>query len=367
MKKTLMGTTALVAAAVAVSGARADEMMAEPISISVGGNSHWGVAIVDNDAAANNDDIALSNDVELSFTGSTVLDSGLEVGVRIEIEGEEHADQGDRNYAYVSGSFGEVRIGNDSDMSEKMGTAAPYATYFYGLNTPYWSGSFSSGVSISTFAGSGFSDGATLLYFSPVINGFQFGVSYTPESGEEARSDTADLSEGNDVYSVGARYDGAFGDAGVTVAVGYASQDTAAVAAAPADTDSHTIDGTGYDVTASAIAAAPGSTTDDMAVGLVVSMSGVSIGGSYRVTDDGSPDDSTAYDVGIMYGDGPWNISLNWGHGEDADDGLDTDLARLLANYNIGPGINLAGAVGTDSPASGQDTTFAGIALAISF
>ena len=46
---------------------------------------------------------------------------------------------------------------------------------------------------------------------------------------------------------------------------------------------------------------------------------------------------------------------------------MDIDLARLLANYNVGPGINLIGAIGSDSPASGQDTTFAGVALTISF
>ena len=56
-------------------------MMAEPISISIGGNSHWGVALSDNDAAPDNDDIAISADVELHFDGSTVLDSGFEVGV----------------------------------------------------------------------------------------------------------------------------------------------------------------------------------------------------------------------------------------------------------------------------------------------
>jgi hypothetical protein len=344
MKKTLMGTTALVAAAVAISGARADEMMAEPISISVGGNSHWGVAVFDNEALASSDDIALSNDVELNFTGSTVLDTGLEVGVRIEIEGEEHADQGDRTYAFVSGSFGEIRIGNDSDMSEKMGTSAPYATFFYGINTPYWSGSFSGADSgdnwMTTFAGSSFSDGASLLYFSPVLNGFQFGVSYTPESGAEARSGTASVSEGNDVYSVGARYDGAFGDAGVTIAAGHASNDS----------DS-------------------GANVTDSAAGLVVSMSGVSVGGSYMVTDqdDGSSDDMTQYDVGIMYGEGPWVISVNWGHQEDDDAGVNVDFSRVLANYNIGPGINLAGAIGSDSSDSAGDTTFAGIALAISF
>ena len=42
-------------------------MMAEPISLSIGGNSHWGIAVVDNEAADANDDIAISNDVEIHF------------------------------------------------------------------------------------------------------------------------------------------------------------------------------------------------------------------------------------------------------------------------------------------------------------
>ncbi len=362
MKKTLMGTTALVAAAVAVSGARADEMMAEPISISIGGNSHWGVAIVDNEAAANDDDIAISNDVELNFGGSTVLDSGIEIGIRIEIEGEQSGDQGDETYAYLSGSFGTVRIGNDDTAAYSMGTVAPYATYFYGLNTPYWAGSFSSGGWMSTLAGTDVGDSATLLYFSPVINGFQFGVSYAPEGGVEARSGTASTAEGGDVVSVGARYDGAFGDAGVTIAAGYVQQDVAATAAVAAT------DHMDYAHATMGSAAMPGRTVTDMAGGIVVSMSGISVGGSYRVTDDDmGDDDTTSVDAGIMYGDGPWAVSVNWGNRSNDDAADDTDFARLLANYNIGPGINLAGAFGSDSPDGGQDTTFAGVALAISF
>ena len=104
-----------------------------------------------------------------------------------------------------------------------------------------------------------------------------------------------------------------------------------------------------------------------MAVGVSVSMSGVSVGGSYRVTDNESPDNTVQYDIGVRYGEGPWSVSLNWGHGEDSDTGMDIDLTRLLANYNVGPGINLIGAVGSDSPAGSGDTTFAGVALSIYF
>ena len=341
MKKALMGTTALVAAAV-TSGVAADEMMAEPISISVGGNSHWGIAIVDNEMNSDtSDDIALSNDVELRFAGSTVLDSGVEVGVRIEIEGEQSGDQGDETYMYLEGSFGTIRVGNDDPAGYAMGTAAPYATWFYGINTPYWVGSFSGPNSNwhSTFITGNAGDSASVMYFSPVINGFQFGVSYAPEAGEEARSGTADRSKGNDLTSVGARYDGAFGDAGVTVAGGYASKDMA---------DSGTL--------------------TDMSAGVVVSMSGVSVGGSFRTTDhDDGTDDTEQYDVGISYGDGPWTVSLNYGEQTQDSAGIDSTYARILGNYNLGPGINLAGAVGQDTLASDENTTFAGVAMAISF
>ena len=462
-------------------------MAAEPISITVGGNSHWGIAVVDNDldgkgtdadgeALPETDDIAISNDVELRFAGSTVLDSGVEVGVRIEIEGEESSDQGDETYAYVEGSFGTLRIGNDDPASYSMGTAAPYATYFYGINTPYWSGSFTGNPSNwhSTFADAGAGDSASVMYYSPVINGFQFGVSYAPEAGSEAQSGTAGRGKGHDVYAVGARYDGAFGDAGVTIAAGYASKDVPKVAAVdpmPARYDIKIMDFTatqvyltadgsspstqaGEDVpvfenpmwkpnrddftvpdgtdaaqaqtnyetaltayetaveneattynadlngdgTATPVykyhqvgsgensgneyymtdgeAAMPGRTVTDYSVGVVVSMSGVSVGGSYRATDDDKTgsDDMVQYDVGISYGEGPWVVSLNYGNMSQDDNGkgvkTDNDYSRLMANYNLGPGINLAGVIGRDSFNVGDndgDTTFAGMALGISF
>ena len=340
-------------------------MMAEPISISVGGNSHWGIAIVDNEANSDaSDDVALSNDVELRFAGSTVLDSGIEVGVRIEIEGEESSDQGDETYMYLEGSFGTIRVGNDDPASYQMGTAAPYATWFYGINTPYWVGSFSGPVNSnwhSTFASAGQSDGASVMYFSPVINGFQFGLSYAPEAGSEARSGTASRSKGNDVVAVGARYDGAFGDAGVTVASGYASRDVPEVMAAAAVAPSP------GDVGSAAVDAAPGRTVTDWSAGVVVSMSGVSVGGSYRSTDnDDGSDEVEQYDVGISYGEGPWTVSINYGEMTQGS-ATDNGYARLLGNYNLGPGINLAGAIGQDTFADDEDTTFAGIAMAISF
>ena len=175
---------------------------------------------------------------KLRFAGSTVLDSGLEVGVRIEIEGEQSGDQGDETYAYLEGSFGTFRVGNDDPASYSMATAAPYATYFYGLNSPYWSGSFTGNPSNwhSTFPDAGAGDSASIMYYSPVVNGFQFGLSYAPEAGSEAQSATASRAKGHDILALGLRYDGAFGDAGVTVSAGYASKDVPKGADVPSKT-----------------------------------------------------------------------------------------------------------------------------------
>ena len=55
----------------------------------------------------------LFQDAEIHFTGSTVLDNGLEVGARIELAGEDDDDgQIDESWIYFSGGFGEVRMGS---------------------------------------------------------------------------------------------------------------------------------------------------------------------------------------------------------------------------------------------------------------
>ena len=90
-------------------------------------------------------------------------DSGVEVGVIVNVEGEQSDDQADAKI-YVDGSFGSIRIGNDDTASYKMSTAAPYATYFYGINTPWWSGDLT-GYWHSTFAGANARHSASMIYF----------------------------------------------------------------------------------------------------------------------------------------------------------------------------------------------------------
>ena len=338
-KKVLLGTTALVAAGFAVQDARA----ADPISLSVGGYSYWAGFFADYDAD-NTGDAAIRHESEIHFKGSTVLDNGLEVGVRLELEGEhQDGDQMDESYAYISGSFGTLRVGNDDPAAYQMATAAPYPDYIFNGNTPFFS---PSGAFLSTFPYA--SDSASLIYFTPALGGLSVAVSYAPEGsgearaggipdGSSARSAYATAVETDDeIASIGIRYDGSMGmDMGVAAAAGWTQFDD---------------------------------NTDGMNVGLSLSMGSFGVGGSYmdREVDTGADPEPT-YDLGATYSDGPMTLGVSWITQDEV-----ADLYRLQLAYDLGAGVSVNSAIGMDSPevAAGKpdnDTTFVGTSLILGF
>jgi len=387
MKKVLLGTTALVSAGLVAQNAQA----ADPIELSVGGYHNWAFFFASNDdnpAAGtlpaepgfNNGDHDIKFDGEVQLRGSTVLDNGLEVGVRIEIEGETQGDQLDENYAWIEGSFGTFRFGNDDPASAIMATAAPYLNYVFGANSPsvfanglsqFFARSGSTGVgpsgtlrsrfaagaypTFATFPNQSFDD-ASLYYFTPVFNGFQFGVSYAPDNGEAVQagnyllpvklataSVTSPAQTHAEVYSVAGRYDGAVGDLGVTVAAGWMRM---------------------YDKAFNNRAVTLQSTDSDAwDVGLVLYWGNWGLGGSYLNNEDWhnvSGTDTEAFDVGLAYwSDGAWSAGIYWLHQEidyaagnlvaGANITDEFDAYRLMGQYDLGPGIAVTGALGLDT------------------
>lgn len=398
MKKVLLGTTALVSAGLVAQQAQA----ADPIVLNVGGYQNWATWIGKNDSNAataslpaqpgfNRYDNRIVFDGEIQFKGKTVLDNGLEVGVRFELEGETQGDQQDETYVYIEGSFGTFRVGNDDPVSYSMSTAAPYLNYLFGANSPTI---FTNGLSQffsatgRTAAGAGYAtfatfpgmtgDDAQLMYFTPVFNGFQFGVSYAPDQGE-ARSGggyflgTRSGAGGAlaEEWSIAGRYDGEVGDLGVTVALGY---DQAV----------------GRTVT-STVQAADHEAWD---AGLVLYYGNWGFGGSYLNVQNMrgvANTDQWAYDLGIAYwSDGAWSAGAYWLHSE-TDYAAGTlgvaagpvagagnavtdkfDAYRLMTQYDMGPGIAVTGAVGFDQFDDGganqtYDSYFAGAGIMVSF
>src|SRR5512145_1224405 len=125
MKRALLGTTALIGAVIDL-GAATPALAESPIQLSVGGffRTAYMVVLDDDNSLPNNnaqepgDDKAedgVFSDAEIHFVGRTVLDNGLEVGARVELEGETADDQIDEAWIYFSGGFGEVRMGSTDD------------------------------------------------------------------------------------------------------------------------------------------------------------------------------------------------------------------------------------------------------------
>ena len=495
MKKALLGTTALVAAGLVAQDARA----ADPISLSLGGGQTWGMSFADYDdpafdegGASARDDLSIHTSTKIKFKGATVLDNGLEVAVNFELEGESKpGNQMDETWTQVEGSFGAIRIGNEDPASYQMATAAPYASYVFGLNTATFA--IGGSPTLSTFPGVNIGNSASLMYFSPVFNGFQFGVSFAPEAGMEVNESTGNggaQPEGGEAWSVAARYDGEMGGVGVTATAGMVSWEVEAVAgragregreavaavaaraATPAqvgyyiaqadqvraysiasedgdnaadravDSDGNpavqgvtggvnagsgaginhgtagrfrkgdAIYGTnpadtagGYALTnlhfnkiiapamaaqdaveavegvaaVEAVEAMPGSparSPSSMAAGLVLSMDGFAFGGSYMVHDsDDMNDDVTTFDLGARYGEGAWAVSLTYGNKSGGKNDVDNNLYRLSTTYGLGAGVSVIGVLGMNEiqhgkgakMTTGQDSSFLGTALAVSF
>ena len=346
MKKALLGTTALVAAGLVAQNAQA----ADPISLSLGGGQTWGFSVADYDnepkvGDVERDDFSFHTSTKIVFKGGTVLDNGLGVNVLFELEGESKpGDQMDKTRLDVEGSFGEFRVGNDFAASYKMSTAAPYASYVFGLNTATFA--VANSPTLSTYGAAHLSKFTQVMYFTPVFNGFQFGASWGPEVEQlnESTGNSGAQPDGNEAWTAGARYDGELGDVGLTLAGGYSSQD---VMGADGAADS--------DVT-------------DYNIGAVVSFDTITVGGSYRVhdKDDGS-DDTTSYDVGVRYSEGgPWAVSLVMGNTEGGS--TDNDLYRLSGTYSLGAGVSVIGAVGINKTDDGaNDSSFVGSAISVSF
>lgn len=399
MKKVLLGTTALVSAVLVAQQAQA----ADPIELNVGGYQNWATYLANNDNGAgsatlpaqpgfNRYDNRIVFDGEIQFKGKTVLDNGLEVGVRFELEGEQQGgDQMDETYAYIEGSFGTFRVGNDDPVSVSMATAAPYLNYVFGANSPTV---FTNGLSQffsatgRTAAGAGYAtfatfagmtgDDAQLMYFTPVFNGFQFGVSYAPDQGEARTGGGYFLGTRSgagsalaEEYSIAGRYDGEIGDLGVTVALGY-------------------MEAKGRTIT-STVQASDMSAYD---AGLVLYYGNWGFGGSYINIENMrgfQGTDQWAYDLGIAYwSDGAWSAGIYWLHAETefaagalgaaagpvaAAGGAvtdDFDAFRLQTQYDLGPGIALTGALGYDQFDDGAanqtyDSYFVGSGIMLSF
>ena len=347
MKKVLLGTTALLGAGLVASPAFA----ADGIKLGVGGFFKEAYMVNfddDNEGEAGNENNTdgFFNDAEVHFTGSTVLDNGLEVGARIELEGENDSDQIDEAWIYFSGGFGEVRIGSDDDALANACIVPPGGTGNFSAFSPnqWGANTVTSNTVCNGVDDKG--DAQKLVYITPSFGGFQLTVSYTPNGGDEDHT-TAD---------------------GVGPHVGMPTNADGESRHNLSAYGTYSFEGDGWGLTAGAggaweghVEQAPGPDRDEQdfyQAGLNLTFGNFAFGGVFEYEHDlldqgGDNVDQWVAGGGASYTMDAWTVGLQYSHLDQENDGSDpttTDLQQdrvtLTGNYAMGPGINVDGELG---------------------
>jgi len=203
MRKLLLGTTALAAAAsLTANAALAD--------VSIGGMIEWSYNSRSSQVSAN-DGTTFTQDSDMQVTFSNKTDSGLDISMQVDLDTDSN-DSGaatDETSLTISGGFGKVVLGNndaaadayiidESDLIQE--DEAPSVT------------SASIGTSSSLTLGDG--DANKIAYHLPAMGGLTVGVSHTDAS----------AAGGTDTTTYGANYTMDAGGAAVTV--GYTTATT---------------------------------------------------------------------------------------------------------------------------------------------
>jgi predicted porin len=350
MKKVLLGTTALLGAGLVASPAFA----ADGIKLSVGGFFKEAYQVVlddDGEGEAGNErnTDGFFNDAEIHFKGSTVLDNGLEVGARVELEGETEGtddsagDQIDEAWISFSGGFGEIHIGSEDDALANGCIVPPGGTGNFSAFSPnQWGANTLTSNTVCTGVDDR-GDAQKILYVSPSFSGFQVALSYTPNGGDERHGDgvgphtgmpgNAD-GESRHNFSLYATYSYEGDGWGLTWGGGGSWEGHVEQAVGP-DNDEQQFYQTGLNLT----------------------FGNFSVGGVFEYFDSaavngvignnaGIDTDAWTAGAGIAYSMDPFTVGLQYSHGEfDIDDegGDDSDANidrfTLTGNYALGPGI----------------------------
>lgn len=384
MRKILLGTTAVVGAAliapvamaqmpVTVEPPRALAGSAAGLTVRLGGYFDFRAGLVNDDADRNallssttnrrygRQRVDFQSDMELNVFVDGKASNGLQYGLVMEFQidnvgagGPGTALDTDEFYGYVSHpTFGTLRFGDEDSAASLLQVRAPLIR---GADTDnYWDeftlrgGNNDASPSLFTAINDG-NDSSKIIYLSPQFFGFDFGLSYAPNSGEGERfslgtqvspqASTASTAAQRDrtglrnEISAGVRYRGTFGGVGLA----------ASFVAMQADSQRRY---TGANV-ANRVTAYSG--------GLQVSAFGFSVGGEYtwgdysgvsvgRAALTRGRDQSTQWVVGATYSIPGTPLQLGGFYGEANQDngpGVGDHRQRLWSaglNYALAPGM----------------------------
>lgn len=301
MKKTLLGSTALVAAGLMAGPAFAQ------LELSISGSVDVHMGYADEDLDTDRREYGITTDTTLNFNADGVADNGLEYGTRINVDDNSDAFKIDETYVFVRGGFGAIRFGADDPAASTLRFAIP------AVGNGQADGDFGrylNDTNDGDLFGTDFvysSDDNKIIYIGE-FGDFTLGASYSPTddsiADDPAQSDN-DLADLEDIFSIGGNYQGEFSGVSVGISAGYQYGD---------------FEDTGVGVQ-----------LDDLSeygAAFELGFGAFTFGGLYILseTEIGDTDaDLDRYGVGATYSTGPWAFAANALFAEADIDGVGDD------------------------------------------
>ena len=347
MNKLLLGTTAIVGASLVMAGgayaAKPKVKVNGGIQFEFGGSTQDLETFQDSAGATTagpNRGYAFGTNSEVHINVSGKTDAGMKWKARVEIEADTNVAEQEKESAIdelwirFSGSWGQIRLGNEDGAEDLMHISGEGAAKKAGAGgvDGHWDDYVGWREVNSRFAHEptlteDSSDATKITYFTPRIGGLQVGVSFTPDTGANGQSFSTDQDgDFENTLGFGVQFKKKFGGVKVAAAVvGHFGE----------------------------IEDEPGEDKEDLAawmVGAEIGYGGWKLGGAYQDNGDGGEDvsssdqDSTAWDVGLGYSSGPVILGLSYLHAEveKGDDGEDEgDTVNFGATYMLGGGARV--------------------------
>jgi outer membrane protein OmpU len=385
MKKTLLGTTALVSAGLVAGPALASD----PLTVTVGGTVTAGMYYIDADDIGpiqfNESAVKLvACNIDINAEGT--LDNGMVAGVTATLalgdDWNTHFANNDATFrelfAYLEGGFGRFEIGGTDGSAFKMHYTSPWFVPGNGVDSPNIlnvttaNGAAGLTTTVGTivsatigFRHSTFSlmaaDANKVTYFTPRFAGFQLGLSYTPDvtyngPNPNGLGVAASGATVNDVVEVALNYAGSFGSVDLGVDGFYVTGD--APTASTAD-------------------------PEEIGAGLNLGFGGFTLGGSWYQSEDlgvttlpvagAAGLEEEVWTAGLSYATGPWTVGVAYLTDEISTPGMSAEIEtwQTGGGYNLGSGVD----VGLDlqmsdvdyGAAGSYDSMSGGLVLSVSF
>jgi len=313
MRKLLLGTTALAAAAaLSANAALAD--------VSVSGYYEWKYQSTSSDIVAN-DGTTFSSDSEIKFGFSNKTDSGIDLGMTTEMTSDGGDTEIDETSLSISGGFGKVVLGQNDGVGDNYGVAStdlPAEEIYAGV------GADNDMVLVNADINGLSGDANKVSYHLPAMGGLTAGVSFM----NSGAAGSADSTEFGAAYSMDA--------GGAAVTIGYATGTTEA--SGSQDTDTSVI---GVKVSSGGITAAVSQSTYEAAGTAAVAAVANSATSNFTAAvpaTDAADEESIGAAVSFAVNDGT-TVTL---HTAETDDGITTESysnSGIEIAYTVASGL----------------------------